>query len=237
MLYIAICDDDPVYLCRATDIVRGYFSGRGTDTSISTFTSAQELLNADAGQFNIFLLDVMVGQENGILLAKHLRQMHPDCSIIFISSYLEFALKVYHVNAFRYLLKNNLESDLCHCLEELEERFYKRTETLDIKPVLGDAVRLALRDVLYFESSARLITAHMLAPNQPLEFYGQLTTLEQRITHSPFVRIHQSFLVNMQHITSVQRRVVTLADGTVLTCSRAYYTKAFCTYMTWREGQ
>lgn len=172
MLYIAICDDDPVYLCRATDIVRGYFSGRGTDTSISTFTSAQELLNADAGQFNIFLLDVMVGQENGILLAKHLRQMHPDCSIIFISSYLEFALKGYHVNAFRYLLKNNLESDLCHCLEELEERFYKRTETLDIKPVLGDAVRLALRDVLYFESSARLITAHMLAPNQPLEFYG-----------------------------------------------------------------
>ena len=65
------------------------------------------------------LLDVDLDTMNGISLGRQLRQSSPDIALIYISAYLEFAPEGYTVNAFRYILKRDMERMLPNCLEAL----------------------------------------------------------------------------------------------------------------------
>ena len=70
------------------------------------------------------LLDVDLDTMNGISLGRQLRQSSPDIALIYISAYLEFAPEGYTVNAFRYILKRDMERMLPNCLEAL---FHEKT--------------------------------------------------------------------------------------------------------------
>lgn len=121
MLRIAVCDDEPICLENEKRIIENYLSGRNEKAIIDTFTSAQELLVAASEiQYDLFMLDVEMPGINGMEVASRLHEIDEKIPLVFISAYMKYASDGYHVNAFRYILKDeNIEIYIAECLERI----------------------------------------------------------------------------------------------------------------------
>lgn len=80
-----------------------------------------------------------------------------------------------------------------------------------------------LNHILYFASEGRCV--RLVTRNGSDSFYGRLDDLEDSLDmkNCRFIRIHQSYLVNVRFIASYQRRAVTLLTGETLSISNSDY--------------
>ena len=82
MIRIALCDDEPVILEEVSQRVGRYAEGK-KDLSVKVFSfdSARALINAldDEKSFDVFVLDVYIGNEIGTELAKTIRRRRIPC--------------------------------------------------------------------------------------------------------------------------------------------------------------
>ncbi|MBR1560925.1 MAG: response regulator [Clostridia bacterium] len=70
------------------------------------FTLAREALEwARANPVDVAILDIGMPDMDGLTLAAHIRQARPDCAVIFLTAFAQFALDAYEVHPSGYLLK------------------------------------------------------------------------------------------------------------------------------------
>ena len=122
-MHILICDDDAVFAARVETLVRDFFARRGLQVECTVCHSGEETLaRRDLDLYQVALLDVDLDTMNGISLGKQLRQCSPEICLVYVSAYLEFAPEGYTVNAFRYILKRDLDCQpLCSYYGKLNE--------------------------------------------------------------------------------------------------------------------
>lgn len=134
-MHILICDDDAVFAARVETLVRDFFALRGLQVECTVCHSGEETLaRRDLDLYQVALLDVDLDTMNGISLGKQLRQCSPEICLVYVSAYLEFAPEGYTVNAFRYILKRDLDCQLPRCLDAiLHEQDHRAPKTLTIR--------------------------------------------------------------------------------------------------------
>ena len=209
---IAICDDEPLHI----DKIRSILLDEETDN----YTKPANLLNAiTAGKrYDVLFLDIMMPEIDGISLARELRELDEDMLIVFITSKIEFMQTGYEVKAFRYLLKDQIDTGLPKIWKDIEKELLDRADTYFTYEFERKTYRYPCRDILYLESDLRRIILHTNRDTAAL--YGKLDDLA--IKYPMFVRIHKSFLVNRRHIRSISAGMVVLSNGDVLPISRKY---------------
>lgn len=79
---------------------------------------------------------------------------------------------------------------------------------------------IANSQIRYIESNAHQLLIHTISGEVAL--YEKLDVYEKKL-HKDFLRVHKSFLVNMQYIRRIEMKEVTLQDGTVLPVSKTRY--------------
>lgn len=124
MYRIAVCEDDPrtaeqnkAAACRTLD-QRGRVRGR--DYDVDVFHAAaplMERLNADANAYQLLLLDIQLEGDNGVDLARFLRERRVNASIIYITDHPGFALDSFPTYPLEYLLKPVDEARLAAALD------------------------------------------------------------------------------------------------------------------------
>ena len=209
---IAICDDEPLHI----DKIRSILLDEETDN----YTKPANLFNAiTAGKrYDVLFLDIMMPEIDGISLARELRELDEDMLIVFITSKIEFMQTGYEVKAFRYLLKDQIDTGLPKIWKDIEKELLDRADTYFTYEFERKTYRYPCRDILYLESNLRRIILHTNRDTATL--YGKLDDLA--IKYPMFVRIHKSFLVNRRHIHSISAGMVVLSNGDVLPISRKY---------------
>ena len=108
MTRIAICDDESIMLDKISLYINTYTTNKQIDNcEIFRFNSATALIQAmDSGNsFDIFILDIYIGDEMGTSLAKDIRKRGIESPIIFLTASLEHAPMGYEVGTLRYLIK------------------------------------------------------------------------------------------------------------------------------------
>ena len=91
----------------------------------------------------MILLDMNMQEKNGIEVAKELRSQKIETPIIYISAYIEMAPYGYVVNAFRYLLKNDLEETFCFAMDDVMKELKHHLETIEVQMCIRDRVTVA----------------------------------------------------------------------------------------------
>ena len=84
---IAICDDTEIDRNFIKDIVTDWANKSGVKPDIHMFSSAEEFLfeYEDCKDYQILLLDIEMGQMDGVSLAKELRKTNDSAQIVFIT--------------------------------------------------------------------------------------------------------------------------------------------------------
>ena len=187
----------------------------------------------------LVFLDIAMPRKTGFDLLKELSPV--TFEIIFVTAHEKFMLQAFRFSAVDYLLKP-VEDDL---LREAVKRAIKRIDEktgaphletllqniynkegpqkmrLCIPSVKGYQV-VNLSDIIYFEASGNYTNIHFAG--KPLICSSKLIhEYESLLEDSGFVRIHKSFLVNMQHVNEYQRGEggqVILSNGDVAEVSR-----------------
>ena len=235
-MHMLICDDDARFAARVEQLVRACLGQREIPAEIVVCTSGEEALAVpDLELYQVALLDVDLDTMNGISLGRQLRQRSPDIYLVYISAYLEFAPDGYTVNAFRYILKRDLERMLPSCLDAiLSEASDSGRKVLTIH-LNRTQMDLPYDSIYYLESNLRKINVYGDVMHQPLcAYYGKLTELPEALFQNGFLRVGRSYVVNMRYIRQISNYKVMLRNGVELSVSRNGYAGIRTTYLEWK---
>ena len=144
------------------------------------------------------------------------------------------------VNDLRAAIETGLSENKAR-LEEAALAAKLKSETIDVT-MPGEAftlgkkhpLNIVLDELVYVGTEERMLIFHRAEPAAPLKSRMSLRTLEEKLAEEGFLRIHNSFLVNMSYIAALQTSGVTLTTGQVLPVSLHGYKAIKMKYMAWR---
>jgi DNA-binding LytR/AlgR family response regulator len=234
MIKIILCDDDSCFLSQLQKSLHDILKDDKQEARICVFDAPGAIPDAMLAETNLFFLDMDFpdGQGSGIDLARRIRLVNQEAVLIFVTNYVEYAPEGYEVQAFRYLLKSNLDTKLPACLKQAMEKLRMAQKTVQL-PVIGGPVSVSVSNILYIESQGHYVIVHT-ADHTTHKFYGTMAQLEKRYASLGFLRVHKSYLVNMAKIAKYQYNGLTLADGTQLSVSQKNYGELKQLYLQWK---
>lgn len=235
---IAICDDEIYFAGKLREILMQYLEERHIDFEIELFSSGREFveLGVEMLQYQIIFLDINMKQMDGIETAKNVRAYTEESFVIFVTAYIDYALEGYQVGASRYILKNNLNfrEQIYECMDAITKKM-KCFLTRKIFRFQEGEKKIRIENILYIESKLHKLEFNILEHGlATYTMYGTLNELENELEEYPFLRIHQSFLVNLKYIKCVTGYKVVLSNGQELTVPRARYKTVKDTFIAYK---
>ena len=218
MRTIAVCDDDEMERAQIMELVRAYLAARpGFPARAAAFSGGAALLEhaAEQGGFDLYLLDILMPETDGIAVGRRLRELGCGGEIIFLTASNEFAAESYEVGAFSYLLKPVRRDRLFAALDRFAAALERRGSEGILVAAHGGSRHLLLADILYVERVGRIMryycageTVDSLTIRVPFREMAAPLLADRR-----FYLCGASFVLNLQHVAGVDGRSALLDSG------------------------
>ena len=197
----------------------------------SSAAEAMELLSA--GSVDVMFVDINMPDITGLELVKSLNK---PIMIIFTTAYSEFAVEGFRLDAVDYLLKpfsfaefnraaekalslHNLmqlqrqldtEADTSASIAEVEPDIAPTSDSISIKADYKVSI-VRYADIIYIESVGEYIRLH-LANSAPITTLFRLKNMESALPSDTFMRVHRSYIVNLNYVKSYGRGRIYLTN-------------------------
>jgi len=167
---------------------------------------------------DIIFLDINMRGMNGLDAAHIIHTVAPTAMVVFATAYDEYALKAFEIGAIDYVLKPFDENRIYKTIERIKKHQVKDKTEVVVGPdsILGDRVMQVNK--LAVEKDGRIImisydeilyayaysgTARIVTDKEEIHYHGSLVELEERLKTTYFLRVHKSYLVNMDKVQEV----------------------------------
>jgi DNA-binding LytR/AlgR family response regulator len=232
MFHIAVCDDCEIQTMGILSLLDKYRAENADiELHYQSFNSGIELLkHLKAGnRFDLFLLDILMPELNGINLAKEIRKCDSDASLIFLTSTKEYALEAFGVSATQYIVKPVKESALFPVLHKVIKSFKKEHEQFFMFSLSDKTVRLSFSSIICVEHSNRRLRVYLeskeiLVGKCLRRPFGDVVA--PLLRDKRFLRVHESFVINLTHAEEIRRSSFVMKNGITIPISRNTYTEA-----------
>lgn len=203
----------------AQNLLLNYISKIPEIKVVGTCQTATEALSFLRNEpIDVLLLDIQIPDLTGLELLRAIPK--PPLTII-ITAYSEYAIEGYELNVVDYLLKpvkvDRFFKAIENVLELLELKKSKNQITVfkeapDYIFVKSDykAIKLNFKEILYVEGMQKYVK--FKKENSQVTTLLSLTKLENILPEKDFLRIHKSFIVNLNHITSIEGNRLTMTN-------------------------
>ena len=219
MMKIAVCDDSR----EDRGALRALLEACGHDFfEIREYGSGAELY-ADMDyirECGIVFLDINMNGMDGLETARKIKAECSKVHIVLVTAYVNYALDGYKVKASRFLLKDDLEQTLQECMDDILREIRQEERVVEFGFVEGN-VRLKVDDIIYIETSKHKNVFY--TKEQIFCIYKKMDELEEDLRGMGFVRIHQSFLINMKYIERISSYVMILTTGKEISVPKSRY--------------
>ena len=201
---IGVCDENLLDREIVSELLKNYFNEKGIGYSIYNYLSGADLIYdiQDGKSIDVIFLDIYIGNELGINIARKLREeINFSGQIVFLTSKVDFAIEGYEVNAIGYLLKPITTEKLYMIMDRVTQKY-----DVDIYRIKQrkNIITIKFEDIIYVESSNSRCILHSNKGNYTL--YKRLNNIESELRDKRFLRCHQSYLVNMDYIKNADKQ-------------------------------
>lgn len=213
---IAICDD-----CREDAMRLKALLSENHDAVL--YSNASQLLESVRKQkkrYDLYLIDIYLDTISGLELAEQLREEEEDATLCFISSSDAFYREAYDLYAVQYLLKPVKKEDLDGLIKRISQRLHREKEKSLTFRWRGQNGMIPYGKILYVSSREHTVYIHC-RDGSVQECSGKLNEIAEQICGDVFSRCHQSFIVNMYHVSSMHGNEL-LVKGQGVPVSRRY---------------
>ncbi len=199
-----------------------------TVSECSNATEALELMQDDV--FDAIFLDIEMPGLNGLKAVKIINQLDSPPAVVFVTAYDEHAAKAFELNAVDYLVKPYNSKRLSQAVQKIQavrglaattpgptrrktltvvggnvsqEEQASEAHFKKIPVEKGDGVLLiSLSDVRFIVAFDDRVFVNTFEEQYLCRF--SLTELERKLNSQGFVRVHRSYIANLQHIVEIQ---------------------------------
>jgi DNA-binding LytR/AlgR family response regulator len=199
-----LVDDEPL----ALDLLENYVKKTPFLELLARCNNAIDALKyIENGDVDLLFLDIQMPELNGIEFSKIIKDR---VKIIFTTAFEQYAIDGFRVNAIDYLLKPIGYVDFLVAANRAKELFgnkkeksEKQSETIFVKSGYK-LVQLDLKDVTYIEVLKDYVSIH-LENGEVISTLMSLKSLENKLPAERFMRVHRSFIVNLEKIKTIER--------------------------------
>lgn len=142
-----------------------------------------------------------------------LKNLNKKPKVIFTTAFREYALEGFELNVVDYLLKPINFTRFLKAVEKFLEHTNKGVESTEPTHTFVQSnkknIKIILSDVLYIVSMKEYVQVHFKDRN--VVFKGSITAFEQNL-NSSFVRIHRSYIVNLNKITAYTKSDIEIGE-------------------------
>lgn len=215
MINCLIIDDEPFARNLLEDFIAKvpYLELKG---SFASGLNALDLLKKDS--IDLIFLDIQMPDINGIALLKSL---HNSPKVIFTTAYAEFALDGFELNALDYLLKPFDFPRFLSAVEKYTSTSFKNNSTLHSETNVqyifvkdgSSIVKIALSDIQCIKGLKDYV--QIITSSKKLLSLQSLKQLSLNLPEHSFSRVHNSYIVGLHHIDSINRNHIRIDEKTI----------------------
>ena len=162
---------------------------------------------------DLVFLDISMPGMGGLELAKVLKNGYP--MVIFMTANKEHAVEAFDLNAVDYLLKPVTEARFLDAIQKAKKLFKSKSLVLDNRTSEYVFIRdsntvrkLSLQDILYFEATGDYVKVSL--EDRHYIIHSSLKTIEQKLPSNLFLRVHRSFIINLNNIDSSEGKTLVI---------------------------
>ncbi len=246
MIKVLALDDEPLALQQLTGYLKKipFFEVVGSCVSTSEALEALEQKEIDA-----LFLDINMPDLNGFELIQSLR--NPPL-VVFTTAYADYAIEGYKINAVDYLLKPFGMADVVRAALHVQERYQllhpetteQQPAPLSEPPVAASTaapsapaddflflksdykvVRVRISEIIYIKGMSEYLRIYVTSQPKPIIVLLSMKRIEDRLASPlPFMRIHRSYIINLNHIHEITRAGIVLDTGEEIPVGDTYRT-------------
>jgi DNA-binding LytR/AlgR family response regulator len=202
-------DDEPFALKIIADDIRRIAFLELVDVFASTLDAQQFLMQ---NKIDLIFLDIQMPTLTG---TQFLRQISSPPMVIFTTAYEQYALEGYDLNIIDYLLKPVPFERFLKAATKAFELHLLRTKTE--LPVLVEEqahffvhseykkIKLFYDEILYIEGLKDYVKIFTKDNARPILTRMNLRRIENKLVEAQFCRVHQSYIVSLDKISSFQK--------------------------------
>lgn len=212
---IAIVEDDPEQRKRIEHLVRADLMKTNKSYIITAFSAALEV---DDFFFDAYILDIDMPGEDGIELARAIRNANSMAIIVFVSNIEYRVFEAIRTQPLRFIRKRQLETELPEALSELKKALHKQA---------GEKIRLVSNGVHYSLQASRILYIECQRKMQIIvmadgnrEIRSTMNEIEKQLPDY-FFRIQKSYIINLHAITAIDKGYVLMDNGASLSVGRS----------------
>jgi DNA-binding LytR/AlgR family response regulator len=215
---IAICEDEKNVSDKLSNAIRDWAAAREIKTDILCYGNAENFLFVWPGiSFDLAFLDIQMKNMSGLSLAESIRKTDQDLLLVFATSFSQYVLRGYDVDALHYLIKPVSPAKLYPILDKAYMIWQSRqSEALLVLGGEGQH-KLPFNNIYYISMLAHYAEVHTID-----EKYTLRKTAKELAESLPahFARCHRSHIVNLFKVDCVYKEKLVLNNDIQLPVSR-----------------
>jgi two-component system, LytTR family, response regulator len=201
-----IVDDEPL----ALDLLEGYVLKTPSLSLAGRCSSAFQVMEMLGNtEVDLMFLDIQMPGLTGLEL---IRSLPNPPKVIFTTAFEQYALEGFKVDALDYLLKPISYPEFLNAVNKA-----KRWFELEDKPVAPAArnsifvksdyklVQIEFKNILYIEGLKDYVKFYLEGNEKPVLSLMSMKSLEENLPGDRFMRVHRSFIVNLDKIKTIER--------------------------------
>jgi len=200
-------DDEPLALKQ----ISAYMDKTPFLEAVALFHNAFEAMEYLAeNEVDLMFVDINMPDLSGIDFAKALVEKP---QIIFTTAYSEYAIEGFQVDALDYILKPISYAVFLKSVNKAKAWFELNAKQADSVQANQESlfvkseykmIRIFLSEIKYIESLNEYIQIH-LVNDEPVTTLIRLKTMEEQLPKDKFLRVHRSFIVNLDKVKVIER--------------------------------
>lgn len=230
MYKIAICEDDKDYIEYMKQIILKTDIIDENKLLFYDFYSGEQFCLHSDFDFDLVILDMQMGEMDGYETAMKMREMGHNFLLVFCSGVVQPFPLSFKASPFRYLLKEFTEeemiSEMTEIIHEMEAK--KQNPFIICQSKSKEKIRVYPESVAYISKYKEYSIIHVVGklaesyPGENLRSVMKLNDIHKIFDEDcGFVRAHNSYIINMSCIVSIESHYVKLTTGEYLSFSRA----------------
>lgn len=219
-MVIGICDDSIDEQKKVSDICREILTEQEKDFEIIKFSTGQQLIdycnNDENNEIDLLFLDIELGQMNGIDIKDRIIKSDKIWRISFVSGYNEYVYDAYSIKTIGFILKpaykEQIKKMINIVIDEKEENI-----AMSVRDSNNKIVKVQAEDIIYIKAEGNYSEIYTYSKIKNLCNYilctKKLGIIEKELDNYLFVRVHKSYIVNLQNVDYISGNSAIMKDN------------------------
>ena len=209
-----LVDDEPL----ALDLLEGYVTKTPALTLSGRCNSAFQAMEIlEKQDVDLIFLDIQMPGLTGLEFSRTLQN---GPRVIFTTAFEQYAIEGFKVEALDYLLKPISYPEFLNAVNKAR-RWFERTDITMVQEnrtsifVKSDykLLQIELNSILYIEGLKDYVKIYLEHEARPVLTLMSIKSLEDNLPESRFMRVHRSYIVNLDKIKTIERNRIVFGEN------------------------